>query len=274
MSVYVCSDIHGLYDLYKAMLKKINLSDDDHLYILGDMVDRGPDGIRILQDAAARPNVTCLIGNHEFMMWNYLKRTTVFQGGIWLHPSNGGKETLSRFKELTPDDRKKILSFLGDLYLQVEIELEGRKFLLSHSSFLPDYGTVKWRDSGINKRQVSEVVWNSPWRHMEYADPESYQADGRFHIIGHVPVLALDANYWPEKRTPSMPHFYYDPEHRIANIDLGCAIIPRVRANRDAYDGIFLKAAALCVLNLTEFARGEDDPAVYIGIDDGCPEDE
>ena len=65
MSTYICSDIHGQYDLYKAMLQAIDFSESDQLFILGDMIDRGPDGLQILQDAASRPNVTCLIGNHE-----------------------------------------------------------------------------------------------------------------------------------------------------------------------------------------------------------------
>ena len=62
MSTYVCSDIHGQYGLYKAMLEQINLSGGDRLLILGDMIDRGPDGLQILQDASARANVTCLLG--------------------------------------------------------------------------------------------------------------------------------------------------------------------------------------------------------------------
>ena len=63
MSTYVCSDIHGQYDLYKTMLNEINFTSEDHFYILGDMIDRGEDGIRVLQDVASRPNVTCLLGN-------------------------------------------------------------------------------------------------------------------------------------------------------------------------------------------------------------------
>ena len=39
-------------DKYIKMLEKINFSDSDTLYILGDVVDRGPDGIKILLDIA------------------------------------------------------------------------------------------------------------------------------------------------------------------------------------------------------------------------------
>ncbi len=64
---YAISDIHGRYDKYKMLLKEIRFSDSDTLYILGDVIDRGGGGIRILQDAAERPNIKMLMGNHEEM---------------------------------------------------------------------------------------------------------------------------------------------------------------------------------------------------------------
>ena len=42
LSTYVMSDIHGNYRAYKAMLEKINFNREDMLYILGDILDRGP----------------------------------------------------------------------------------------------------------------------------------------------------------------------------------------------------------------------------------------
>ena len=48
--IYIMSDIHGLYDRYKAMLEKINFNDEDKLYILGDVIDRGDKSFDILFD--------------------------------------------------------------------------------------------------------------------------------------------------------------------------------------------------------------------------------
>lgn len=64
--IYVCSDIHGHYGLYLALLERLSLKPSDTLYILGDVIDRGPDGIKILQDMMKRPNVVPILGNHEF----------------------------------------------------------------------------------------------------------------------------------------------------------------------------------------------------------------
>ena len=50
MSIYVMSDIHGEADLFHAMLEQIGFSESDTLYILGDVIDRGPDGIALLQE--------------------------------------------------------------------------------------------------------------------------------------------------------------------------------------------------------------------------------
>ena len=71
--IYAMSDLHGCYDKYTKMLEKINFSDNDTLYILGDIVDRGPDGIKIWQDIIKRKNVTALRGNHDFLAYHLLK---------------------------------------------------------------------------------------------------------------------------------------------------------------------------------------------------------
>ena len=63
--IYVMSDIHGQAGAFHKMLKKIQFSDNDHIYILGDVVDRGPDGIEIIKYVMSRKNITLLIGNHE-----------------------------------------------------------------------------------------------------------------------------------------------------------------------------------------------------------------
>lgn len=42
--IYAVGDIHGCYSQYKEILEKIRFSDEDTLYVLGDVLDRGPDG--------------------------------------------------------------------------------------------------------------------------------------------------------------------------------------------------------------------------------------
>ena len=71
--IYAMSDLHGCYDKYIKMLEKIRFNENDTLYILGDIVDRGDGGIKILQDMMTRRNVFCIRGNHDYLAYRLLK---------------------------------------------------------------------------------------------------------------------------------------------------------------------------------------------------------
>lgn len=71
MSVYAFSDIHGngiLWDNIKNFL-----SPDDKVYFLGDAIDRGPDGFRIMKEIMADSRFVYLKGNHELLMQDALE---------------------------------------------------------------------------------------------------------------------------------------------------------------------------------------------------------
>ena len=57
MATYVISDIHGQYDMFMDLLEKISLQDSDTLYILGDILDRGPHPVKTLRKLMRMPNV-------------------------------------------------------------------------------------------------------------------------------------------------------------------------------------------------------------------------
>ena len=66
-NIYVLSDLHGHYNIFIKMLEKINFSDDDVLYILGDCCDRGPDSLKIYLYIQKFDNIHLIKGNHEIM---------------------------------------------------------------------------------------------------------------------------------------------------------------------------------------------------------------
>ena len=68
---YVCSDIHGMYGSYMKAVSKLN--ENDRLYVLGDAIDRGNNGIEILLDIMSRKNVRFILGNHEWQMIRVLE---------------------------------------------------------------------------------------------------------------------------------------------------------------------------------------------------------
>ena len=69
-AVYAVSDLHGQYKTFTKGLKMIGFSDSDMLYVIGDAIDRGTDGIRILEYIKKHENMDLILGNHEFLMLN------------------------------------------------------------------------------------------------------------------------------------------------------------------------------------------------------------
>lgn len=67
---YVFSDVHGMYGSYIEVISK--MTPNDTVIILGDVIDRGSGGIKILQDIIRRkkdrrnnPEIIFMMGNHE-----------------------------------------------------------------------------------------------------------------------------------------------------------------------------------------------------------------
>ena len=49
-------------------MKRLALNDgENELYLLGDLIDRGPGSCKILLDIRKRDNIHTLFGNHEYM---------------------------------------------------------------------------------------------------------------------------------------------------------------------------------------------------------------
>lgn len=70
---YCISDIHGYYGLFCRLLDKIRFGDKDKLYVLGDIIDKGPDSIRLAKLLFSIPNVYCIAGNHEYDFLKYYR---------------------------------------------------------------------------------------------------------------------------------------------------------------------------------------------------------
>ena len=143
---YVISDLHGHYEKYRAMLAAISLKPADTLYVLGDVIDRGPDGCKILMDMMGRPNVIPILGNHEFtaaicLPW-LLKEVTdqnldalsdVHIAALKEWIANGGGPTLRELKRLRQEEREDILDYIQEMDLYAEVEAGGRSFILTHA---------------------------------------------------------------------------------------------------------------------------------------------
>ncbi len=240
MAFYVCGDIHGQYEMFMRLLKTINFGDHDYMWINGDIIDRGPDSIKLLQYIMGNDHMIPILGNHELMMYDYLRRAD----RNWIRHGNGGDITLRQFNELSEFDQDAIKQYIRNMLLQAEIVMGKNKYLISHSFFVHDEQTSFWKDFSFDTAYWT--VWNSPWRTYEYVPKYFYEEDNRIHIIGHVPVQ----NILPETQEGLIP--YIDLDHSIVNIDLGAAY-----AGQDVN-------VALCCVNLNKFNESPDLDAFTI----------
>lgn len=242
--IYACSDLHGQFKLFLKMLDEINFSSNDTLYILGDTIDRGPEGIKILQFIMQYDNIILLLGNHELMLVDH--EANNYERDFWRIPENGGMITQQQLYELSQKEYLDIIEYVRNSFLQVELSINNKTYLLSHSSFLRHFGTLKCSDCPNSYFNIFNVVWDSPWRSSEYICKECYSLDNRIHIIGHVPVQRIRSiNEEPITLTPYI-------EGPIINIDGGCAMINESTSS-------YWKNLGIICLNLTDLSFEKPD---------------
>lgn len=214
MSTYVMSDVHGNFKAYKEMLKKINFNDADMMYILGDILDRGPNPIKIILDLMERHNIEVIAGNHcvmaseclsfllqEITEENVKKMDTYMVEKFLEWQNNGSNSTTDEFHKCDKDTQKEIVDFIEDFILYEEIEVAGKHFILVHAglgNFEPDKKMWEY--------ELDELVWERP-------DYETPYFDDKYVITGHTPTMLIENN--------PRPGYIYQGNNHIA-IDCGC----------------------------------------------------
>jgi len=209
---YVTADIHGNLDRFESIMKQINLQPDDTLYILGDVVDRYPHGIKILRRIMTMPNVKMLLGNHEYMMLKSIghcrdaadekENTNWEQKRIWYR--NGGRVTHEYLKHITKAKRAEIFNFIRKLPLNFDVEVNRVKYKLVHGSPVENYETNSWYS--YEYKDIQEfAVWER-W-HETSPVPE-----GCVMIFGHTPTSNFQSRF---------PYSIWKSENAIG-IDCGC----------------------------------------------------
>jgi len=80
--VIFIGDVHGAYDELVSLLVKVNyrsstgasfanLSDEDHVVFLGDLVAKGPHSAKVVE-LASEMNASCVLGNHDYDLLDYM----------------------------------------------------------------------------------------------------------------------------------------------------------------------------------------------------------
>ncbi|NUJ16783.1 serine/threonine protein phosphatase [Bacillus glycinifermentans] len=98
---FVISDIHGEYEKFEELMKHWN-PETMNLAILGDMIDRGENSLKVVQKVMQlkkeyQDQVVVLKGNHEDMLLLFLE-VQDYETGDWYF-NNGGNRTCASFVE-------------------------------------------------------------------------------------------------------------------------------------------------------------------------------
>lgn len=146
------SDIHGFRDSFIKMVERINLRAEDTLYILGDVIDRGPEPIALLQLVMREKNMLFLLGNHEDMLLNYLT-----DGSLERWMRNGGGVTLKQWEEQSLPTRLEMADFLLSCPLYRKVD----HYLLVHSGLIvPKEMREDDVDSILAVQEKNHLVWS------------------------------------------------------------------------------------------------------------------
>lgn len=198
MATYVIGDIHGEYDMFMELLEKIDLKDSDTLYVIGDVLDRGPNPMTTLRKIMEMPNAFCLAGNHEFMALECLgflseeitedslrRFDSVARDNFISWELGGGGTTADEFAKLLPESQQDVFDYLKDLLIYEELTVAGQDYLLVHGglgSFSPD--------KPIEDYSLSELIWMR-------ADYDTQYFDDVIVVTGHTPTQAIPGNPAP-----------------------------------------------------------------------------
>lgn len=214
MPTYCISDIHGDYEKYIKLLELIKFKDDDILYVIGDVIDRGNQSIRILQDMMLRANVIPIIGNHEYMAISCLKflmndiredsinniDNDIIQGLLeW--QKVGGQTTIDEFRKLSKEEQYDIIDYLEEFSLYETVNISRKEFILVHAG-LSNFS----EDKALDDYQLYEMVFEKP-------DYDRIYYNDKYLVTGHYPTRAIVNNLNPD--------YIYKANNHIA-IDCGC----------------------------------------------------
>lgn len=196
MAVYACADLHGQGWAWDKI--KDRLAPSDYLYFLGDAIDRGPYGVRIMQEILDRPNTTYILGNHEQMMVDGLCGS---EKEISLWTFNGGWPTQKVLANMPDEGVESLLQEVNELPLYAEYtNPDGIRIIMTHSGYTFDMND--WY----------KMIWDRTHYYKEGVIPTN-----TLIVHGHTPTPNLCraiGEVIPEGMV------WYDSGHKI-DIDLG-----------------------------------------------------
>lgn len=210
---YVVADIHGCYEEFKELMHKINISEEDHLYILGDALDRGPEPMKILWDIMKKENVTYIIGNHDYLFLYFIRKMGLDLSKVEdmsdedvldfrAYLEDGGLTTIEDFMKLTFQEKQDVCEFLKNSYVYDEVQVNGNRYILVHA------GIGNFNEKiPLDEYDVLDFICERTDYSRRY-----YQDSNTYVITGHTPTMYINRD--------SSSNVYIGNGH--VAIDCGC----------------------------------------------------
>ena len=196
-NVWTIGDVHGFSLTLERLLDECDLSMDDRVVLLGDLIDRGPDSFDVVRIARSDPRIHCVKGNHEDMMVNGFHLEQLDQPNSdmrqWLY--NGGLATVASYIRDYTDEFGQEDS--EQLRLQVIDDKEWMERLPSHIVL------DKWRlvHAGYDPRIEldSQEEDTLLWIRRPFHSAEKPVDEQRTVVFGHTPTMNLNTTPGTEK---------------------------------------------------------------------------
>ena len=199
MATYVFSDVHGHFRALDRLLERVSPASDDRIFMLGDMIDRGPEPIEVVRCCRALPNTVVLMGNHEDLMRSYyIDPDSPVNQANW--EINGAGPTQRGFRSLPRDERVEMAKWLFTLPLYAQVEVGERRYLLVHAGIDPRRirlsDTWAWDEAAVDELMGNQRRDDLLWiRDDFWGEPTGLvdeDGQGVIVIAGHTPTRYLD----------------------------------------------------------------------------------
>lgn len=221
---FVCGDIHGCYDQFKACLETVNFDyNNDILISLGDIVDRGNKSFECVEELLKIKNLIAIKGNHDWWWYDYIKtnkhQTDFLQGGVntlesYIENCNPDAQidNFGEFGYNTTFDVKDIpISHINFFKNQINYYIDDKNRLFVH-------GGIRL-DIPLEKHSDSDFYWGRDLIHnylisrsKNLGQPKSIHNFSEIYI-GHTCVQYYYGNMEDEPK----PEFCYN----LINLDCG-----------------------------------------------------
>jgi len=177
---FVVGDLHGMFHTLEIMLETLNFDrDNDRLFSVGDLIDRGPQSQRVTH-YLQQPWFHAIQGNHEQLLLQSIESTSIFKA--WTSRA-GGKWWLG----LTDNERSVIEDMIRALPMAFEISTATGQIGIVHADIpigLSWQGFVKGLQTDAELQQHAQ--W-SRLRHRYVTASETVpKVDGiDLLVVGH-----------------------------------------------------------------------------------------